>query len=278
MRRVAGDRVTCGHVVAGVEEVEDDPYEAVALRFGVGGGLSRGLGVTLGLEQVALQAGVGDQDDAGEGDHRRPDGRHQVDEDRGDAGERDVGRDQRPCAGGELAVDPDALQPPQVRRDEDNVQQPGHEEEGDDRQREPGGGLRDPQALTHGPRQQRSNDEEHGVDGCVPNQHALRRGAIREDHRLSDQQHRQGAQRHHSQHEDRVGGDHDRPGGRADDVAVSDQRQRPDEHDDERVVPVSGARGQDGENGCGERGDECAEGSQARCAHRAQESASGIRT
>ncbi|MGZ8634823.1 MAG: hypothetical protein ACXWZZ_13345 [Solirubrobacteraceae bacterium] len=106
-------------MVAGVEEVEDDPYEAVALRFGVRGGLSRGLGVTLGLEQVALQAGVGDQDDAGEGDHRRPDGRHQVDEDRGDAGERDVGRDQRPCAGGELAVDPDALQPPQVRRDED---------------------------------------------------------------------------------------------------------------------------------------------------------------
>ena len=59
--RVAGDRrVTFGLVVADVEEVEeveDDPYEAVALRFGVGGGLSRGLGVTLGLEQVALQAG-----------------------------------------------------------------------------------------------------------------------------------------------------------------------------------------------------------------------------
>ena len=36
---VAGDsgRVTRGHVVAGVEEVEDDPHEAVTLRLGVGG-------------------------------------------------------------------------------------------------------------------------------------------------------------------------------------------------------------------------------------------------
>ena len=72
--RVAGDggRVTRGHVVAGVEEVEDDPHEAVALRLGVGGRLARGLGVALGLEQVALQAGVGDEDDAGEGETAAP--------------------------------------------------------------------------------------------------------------------------------------------------------------------------------------------------------------
>ena len=92
-----------GHVVAGVEEVEDDPHEAVALLLGVGGELARRLGVALGLEQVALQARVGDEDDAGERDDRGADGRHQVDEDGGGAGEREVRRQQRAPGRGDLA-------------------------------------------------------------------------------------------------------------------------------------------------------------------------------
>ena len=81
--------------------------------------LARGLGVALGLEQVALQARVGDEDDAGEGDDRGADGCHQVDEDRGGAREREcVAESSGRQAGGELAVDPHALAATHVRRDE----------------------------------------------------------------------------------------------------------------------------------------------------------------
>ena len=73
--------MTRGHLIAGVEEVEDDPHEAVALLLGVGRELARGLGVALGLEQVALQARVGDEHDAGEGDDRGADRGDEINED-----------------------------------------------------------------------------------------------------------------------------------------------------------------------------------------------------
>ncbi len=118
-----------GHVIAGVEEVEDDPDEPVALRLGGGGGLAGGLGVALGLEQVALQARVGDEDDAGESDDGGADGCHQVDENRGGTGECDVVETSGASAGRELAVDPHALAATTDSRDEHDVEQPGHEEE-----------------------------------------------------------------------------------------------------------------------------------------------------
>ena len=105
--RVAGDRrgVARGHLIAGVEEVEDDAHEAVALLLGVGRELARRLGVALGLEQVALQARVGDEDDAGERDDRGADGRDQVDEDGGRAREGEVRREQWAPGVGDLALD-----------------------------------------------------------------------------------------------------------------------------------------------------------------------------
>ena len=104
-----GGGVARGHLVARVEEVEDDPNEAVALGLRVGGELAGGLGVALGLEQVALQARVGDEQDAGERDDGGADGRNQVDEDGGREGECQVGRDQRPGALRQLAVHARAL-------------------------------------------------------------------------------------------------------------------------------------------------------------------------
>ena len=124
--RVAGDRrrVARGHLIAGVEEVEDDPHEAVALLLGVGGELARGLGVALGLEQVALEARVGDEHDAGESDDGGADRGDEIDEDGGPAREGEGGRQQWPRTRGQLAVHPSAFQPQHVGGDEHDVERP----------------------------------------------------------------------------------------------------------------------------------------------------------
>jgi hypothetical protein len=99
---------------------------------------------------------------------------------------------------------------------------------------------------------------------------AGRLGAVAEDDELADDEQRGRTQEHHAQHEGRVGGDHHRAGARLHLVAVGDQRQRSDQDDDQRPVPVLGPRRQHRDGDRRGKDEQGAKGREAGSAHRAR--------
>ena len=148
----------------------------------------------------------------------------------------------------------DALQPPHVRRDEHDVERPGHEEERDDGEREPGRGLWDTPRCSRmtAPAAIRRRGRRRRRRRCRPAAPSSW-GDSRRSPACPMSSIGSGPERDHPQHEDRMGGDDDRPGRRADHVAIGDQRQRTDQHQDQRLVPVPAREVSDRDDRRGQR-------------------------